>query len=200
MIHGDIARRGYPPDILEEVLAERKERLAYLEGTIAERHAAVQALEAEGRGLERLTSETGWLCEHGQRLKKWLQSATVPQRRVILRALVHPDGGGAIQVYPPPADWKPDPDLLDYWGGRTEVTFRFDPVRLLTALEAVGALKAGASGRGGGHGKGNNVAPTENGSNYTSGAGAAQRMLTGRRTSRRMPRADRGGNRGKPWT
>lgn len=158
----------------------------------------MEAIRTIADGLEQLQREleTVWLLKEGRYLREWLDRATVEQQRVLLRALVNPDGGGSIVVYPPPSGCRPAWKIPEGWEEPTKITFRLDVGRILTALETLGALKS----RGKDHREGSNFAPAENGSDYTSGAGPAQRTLTGRRTSRRMPRADRGGNWGKPWT
>lgn len=40
-----------------------------------------------------------------------------------------------MRVFPPPPGWQPAPARGEHWGGRSEIKFRFDPARLLSALE-----------------------------------------------------------------
>ena len=60
-----------------------------------------------------------------------------------MRALIDPDSGGKVLIYPPPVGYIPDPNLdPDGWGGRTELRFQFNPDRLLKCLEHMGVVRS----------------------------------------------------------
>ncbi|MEE8225139.1 MAG: hypothetical protein V3R42_05430 [candidate division NC10 bacterium] len=161
-------------------------------------------LEAELKLAEEKTQTVAWmrdrslaLFHHRKDLEKWwMESCTKSERHRLLRALIDPDRGGRIFVFPPPPDHVPDPILFDFWGGRVKCRFKFDPDRLIEALEALGVMERSRAEQGGGkRGGSKKVAPEDLGQHdWLSRQGSSYDRRDGEDTLTRfgrLPQAER---------
>jgi hypothetical protein len=114
--------------VITEKATECRTRLSHLDKQIARLERALADLHAQQNATDHVEDELEFWRRHRHQLRHWLRTASVPPQRMVLEALVNPDGGGRIVVYPPSA------------GERTEIQLRFSPERVLAALKAAGAL------------------------------------------------------------
>jgi len=142
-------RFGFSEERVREKVEEVRSRLAWL----AEERSIV---EADLKRAQEKSQTVTWMWDrchslfyHRKELREWWEEkATTSQRHRLLRALIDPDRGGRILVYPPPPDHVPDPVLLDFWGGTVECQFKFDPNRLIETLETLGVMDSNANKSG----------------------------------------------------
>ncbi len=134
-------RKLFSPEILQEKAAELVSRREWLAAQQQTLHAELADQEAKQYTLAWMGDQSRALFHHRKTLEAWWTTATPGQRQRLMRALIDPDSGGRVLVYPPPVGYTADPNLNpDPWGGRVECRFTFDPARLLTCLESLGVV------------------------------------------------------------
>ncbi len=162
----DVAREEKRLKDQEQSLLDKALSFGFSEDTVSAKHEELRsrldwlaeqrlALERDLKRAEEKNQTVAWMRDSSLALfyyrkvleKWWMESSTKSQQHRLLRALIDLDGGGKILVYPPPPGYIPDPILdLSLWGGRVECRFKFNPRRLIEALENLGVMGSGTDG------------------------------------------------------
>ena len=127
----------------EEAIAEKAKDLRSRLSWLVEQRST---LESDLKRAEEKAQTVTWMQERSESLRWrrrdlrewWEETSTRFQRHRLLRTLIDPERGGRIYIDPPPGGYVPDPTLdLGLWGGKVRCQFKFDPHRLVEALEGM---------------------------------------------------------------
>ncbi len=155
--------QGFSQETVQTKVAELRSRLEWLAENRMKLDTELKDAESKADLIIRLREESRILSLSRRALSRWWNSATKCQQQRLLRTLIDPDRGGGVFVYPPPPGYIPDPELdLNGWGGRVECRFKYNPSRLIEALESMGVVKGATGGKGGGDHGGSAKGPSEN--------------------------------------